>query len=231
MRARTGGNAAIEARRHDLIVVGAGSGGYAAARTARDVGCDVALVDTGPLGGLCAFCVAACRAKRCSRPATRLRTRAMPSTWNPAADDIARRHAVHRGPQTRARARSSPTIGSRESRSFRSIAGAARFVSPTRSRSAKNVLRSAEVRGRHGQHGSRERAPGFAETGYIDSDGVLEIERIPEVRRRVRRRLYRLRAGSVSGADGRDDDDAHPQRASPDRKRRRRRGCSNALFS
>src|SRR6516165_10555979 len=40
-------------RRHDLIVVGAGSGGYAAARTARDVGCNVALVDTGPLGGLC----------------------------------------------------------------------------------------------------------------------------------------------------------------------------------
>ena len=39
--------------RHDLIVVGAGSAGYAAARTARDVGCDVALVDTGPLGGLC----------------------------------------------------------------------------------------------------------------------------------------------------------------------------------
>jgi len=39
--------------RHDLIVVGAGSGGYAAARTARDFGCDVALVDPGPLGGLC----------------------------------------------------------------------------------------------------------------------------------------------------------------------------------
>ena len=40
-------------RRHELIVIGAGSAGYAAARTARDVGCDVALVDTGPLGGLC----------------------------------------------------------------------------------------------------------------------------------------------------------------------------------
>src|SRR5581483_8084509 len=39
--------------RHDLIVVGAGSGGYAAARTARDFGCDAAMVDAGPLGGLC----------------------------------------------------------------------------------------------------------------------------------------------------------------------------------
>jgi len=37
----------------DLIVVGAGSGGYAAARTARELGASVALVDRGPLGGLC----------------------------------------------------------------------------------------------------------------------------------------------------------------------------------
>jgi len=39
--------------RFDVIVVGAGSGGYAAARTARDLGAAVALVDHGPLGGLC----------------------------------------------------------------------------------------------------------------------------------------------------------------------------------
>ena len=38
---------------HDVIVVGGGSGGYAAARTARDAGADVAIVDPGPLGGLC----------------------------------------------------------------------------------------------------------------------------------------------------------------------------------
>jgi pyruvate/2-oxoglutarate dehydrogenase complex dihydrolipoamide dehydrogenase (E3) component len=39
--------------RYDLVVIGAGSGGYAAARTARDLGASVALVDHGPLGGLC----------------------------------------------------------------------------------------------------------------------------------------------------------------------------------
>ncbi len=38
---------------YDLVVVGAGSGGYAAARTARECGATVALVDHGPLGGLC----------------------------------------------------------------------------------------------------------------------------------------------------------------------------------
>lgn len=39
--------------RYDLVVVGAGSGGYAAARTARAMGASVALADHGPLGGLC----------------------------------------------------------------------------------------------------------------------------------------------------------------------------------
>ena len=38
---------------HDVIVIGGGSAGYAAAQTARDAGADVAIVDQGPLGGLC----------------------------------------------------------------------------------------------------------------------------------------------------------------------------------
>jgi len=38
---------------HDVIVIGGWSGGYAAARIARDAYADVAIVDQGPLGGLC----------------------------------------------------------------------------------------------------------------------------------------------------------------------------------
>jgi pyruvate/2-oxoglutarate dehydrogenase complex dihydrolipoamide dehydrogenase (E3) component len=38
---------------HDVVVIGGGSAGYAAARIARDTGADVAIVDQGPLGGLC----------------------------------------------------------------------------------------------------------------------------------------------------------------------------------
>jgi len=38
---------------HDVVVIGGGSAGYAAARIARDAGADVAIVDQGPLGGLC----------------------------------------------------------------------------------------------------------------------------------------------------------------------------------
>ncbi len=38
---------------HDLLIIGGGSAGYAAARTARDAGANVGIVDHGPLGGLC----------------------------------------------------------------------------------------------------------------------------------------------------------------------------------
>ena len=39
--------------RHDVCIIGGGSAGYAAARTAAEEGADVAIVDHGPLGGLC----------------------------------------------------------------------------------------------------------------------------------------------------------------------------------
>lgn len=38
---------------HDVIVIGGGSAGYAAAATAQKYGARVAIVDSGPLGGLC----------------------------------------------------------------------------------------------------------------------------------------------------------------------------------
>ncbi|HJT21554.1 MAG TPA: FAD-dependent oxidoreductase [Nitrospira sp.] len=38
---------------HDVVIIGGGSAGYAAARTAAEAGADVAIVDQGPLGGLC----------------------------------------------------------------------------------------------------------------------------------------------------------------------------------
>ena len=38
---------------YDVIVIGGGSAGYAAARTAQELGAKVAIIDKGPLGGLC----------------------------------------------------------------------------------------------------------------------------------------------------------------------------------
>ena len=58
-------------KNHDVIVIGGGSAGYAAARTARDAAADVAIMDQGPLGGLCIL--RGCMRPRpfCARPKSR----------------------------------------------------------------------------------------------------------------------------------------------------------------
>ena len=38
---------------HDVLIIGGGSAGYAAARTAQAAGANVGIIDHGPLGGLC----------------------------------------------------------------------------------------------------------------------------------------------------------------------------------
>ena len=49
-------------KKHGVVVIGGGSGGYAAARTAHEAGADVAVVDCGPQEG-CVFCAAVCRVR------------------------------------------------------------------------------------------------------------------------------------------------------------------------
>ena len=39
--------------KHDIAIIGGGSAGYAAARSAHEAGADVAVIDHGPWGGLC----------------------------------------------------------------------------------------------------------------------------------------------------------------------------------
>ncbi|HEY1868519.1 MAG TPA: FAD-dependent oxidoreductase [Candidatus Cybelea sp.] len=166
-------------RRHDVVVVGAGSAGYAAARTVRDVGCDVALVDKGPLGGLCIL-------RGC-----------MPSKTLLASSD-----ALHDAREARALGigidgvtADMPFIAARKRELVREFAqyriegihdfplylGAARFLSP-----AQLAVGDAEVLEANTfiiATGSVVHAgivPGLTEAGYVDSDAVLELDAIPK---------------------------------------------------
>ena len=165
--------------RHDLIVVGAGSAGYAAARTARDVGCDVALVDRGPLGGLCIL-------RGC-----------MPSKTFLASSDALQdaREARALGIDVRGFGIDMPFVAARKRELVRGFAdyriegieefplylGAARFLSPTRLTVGDGVLLEAsKFVIATGSVVSPSVLTGLAEVGYIDSDAVLELEEIPD---------------------------------------------------
>lgn len=163
---------------YDLVVVGAGSGGYAAARTARDLGARVALVDHGPLGGLCIL-------RGC-----------MPSKTLLASSDLV---ADIREGRTLGVDAGSPAIdlkhiferkrdviaGFADYRiealnSFPIYAGAARFDTATRLLVGDDVVLEAKSFViATGSVVAPPAVPGLAEAGYIDSDAVLETADLP----------------------------------------------------
>jgi pyruvate/2-oxoglutarate dehydrogenase complex dihydrolipoamide dehydrogenase (E3) component len=165
--------------RHDLIVIGAGSAGYAAARTARDVGCSVALVDSGPLGGLCIL-------RGC------MPSKALLASSDALADA---RDATALGIDVQGIAVDMPFIAARKRALVKEFAdyriegierfpiylGTARFLSPTRIAVGEaTILEAPKFIVATGSGIPPSVLPGLAETGYIDSDALLEIEGIPK---------------------------------------------------
>jgi pyruvate/2-oxoglutarate dehydrogenase complex dihydrolipoamide dehydrogenase (E3) component len=165
--------------RHDLVVIGAGSAGYAAARTARDIGCDVALVDSGPLGGLCIL-------RGC-----------MPSKALLASSDALSdaRHASELGINVDNVGLDVPFIVARKRllveefadyridgiKEFPLYLGAARFLSPTQIRIADaTTVEAGKFIVATGSTITPAVLPGLAEIGFVDSDTLLELEAIPD---------------------------------------------------
>ncbi len=165
---------------YDLVIVGAGSGGYAAARTARECGASVALVDQGPLGGLCIL-------RGC-----------MPSKAFLASSD-AIHDAQHLG-ELGIRVGSAITgdmayIAQRKRvlikdfadyriagiETFPTYLGPAKFLSPREVQVGEStILRAPNFIVATGSSVSPAVLPGLAEAGYLDTDSVLELERIPK---------------------------------------------------
>jgi pyruvate/2-oxoglutarate dehydrogenase complex dihydrolipoamide dehydrogenase (E3) component len=164
---------------YDLVVVGAGSGGYAAARTARDLGASVALVDHGPLGGLCIL-------RGC-----------MPSKAFLASSDALQ--AVRDSSALGVRIDGTigadmPFIAARKRKLVKEFAdfridgietfplyqGHATFVSDGTVAVGEDIrLKARSFVIATGSSVAPARIPGLEETGYLDSDSVLELESIP----------------------------------------------------
>jgi pyruvate/2-oxoglutarate dehydrogenase complex dihydrolipoamide dehydrogenase (E3) component len=161
----------------DLIVIGAGSGGYAAARTARDLGATVALVDRGPLGGLCIL-------RGCMPSKTLIAT-------GDAAYEI--RHAHELGVNAGEPAIDFAAVMRRKREiiggfadyrvagieTFPVFRGDATFESPHRVRVGADVLEGKAFVVATGSSIAPPVVPGLAEAGYMDSDAALELAEPP----------------------------------------------------
>lgn len=170
----------MKRKKHDLVVIGAGSGGFAAARTGRDLGADVALVDHGPLGGLCIL-------RGC-----------MPSKTLIASSDAIHnmREAGELGIHAGDIRIDFPHIMRRKHHLIKSFAdyrieglekfplymGHARFLSDKELQVGDDTILQANkwiiatgsiVAPSHPVHGLQD-------VGYIDSDGALELQELPK---------------------------------------------------
>lgn len=170
----------METFEYDLVVLGAGSGGYAAARTARDLGATVALVDHGPLAGLCIL-------RGC-----------MPSKAFIASSDALQ--AVRESGALGVRIDGGidydmPFIQARKRtlvkefadyrvegiESFPLYRGHVHFISDTVVEVDSNArLRAKSFIIATGSTISPVQIPGLEDTGYLDSDSLLELESIPK---------------------------------------------------
>ncbi|HET9095144.1 MAG TPA: dihydrolipoyl dehydrogenase [Candidatus Baltobacteraceae bacterium] len=170
----------MKRKKHDLVVVGAGSGGFAAARTARDLNADVALVDHGPLGGLCIL-------RGC-----------MPSKTLLASSDAVHdmREAAELGIHAGSITIDFPHIMRRKHELIKGFAdyriegiekfplyeGPARFLSARELQVGDDLVLEADrfIIGTGSVVAPASAVHGLAETGYIDSDGALELQELPK---------------------------------------------------
>jgi pyruvate/2-oxoglutarate dehydrogenase complex dihydrolipoamide dehydrogenase (E3) component len=166
-------------RQHDVIVIGGGSAGYAAARVARDAGADVAVVDHGPLGGLCILrgCMPTKAILRSAEVAALVRRGPEfgLSAFSPRVDLSAvmdrKNRLVQEFAADRIAALHDPKMTLYESQT--------EFISPFEIRVGTERLTADAFVIATGSVVSRVAIPGLEEAGYLTSDSALELRRPP----------------------------------------------------
>ena len=165
---------------YDVVIIGGGSAGYAAARTARQAQAKVAIVDHGPLGGLCIL-------RGCMPTKTILRSSDMmalqrrsqefglmpvQSKADLAAINDRKNRIINDFTQYRVEQLQDP--------GFTLYEDAASFISPHELQVGTQTLRAKNFIIATGSKIAEFPVPGLAEAGYLTSDDVLEMREAPE---------------------------------------------------
>ena len=166
-------------KRHDVIVIGGGSAGYAAARTARDAGADVAIVDQGPLGGLCILrgCMPTKAILRSAEVAALFR-RAKEFGLSPVSAQADLSAIVNRKDRL-VREFADYRIQQLQDPKFTLYQSRAVFLSPHEITVGDTVLSADSFILATGSRPSEVQIPGLAQAGYFTSDTILDLRTQP----------------------------------------------------
>ncbi len=165
---------------HDIIIIGGGSAGYAAARTAQAEGADVGIVDQGPLGGLCILrgCMPTKAILRSSDIAALIRRAPEFGLHSPnfqanlAAIIDRKNRLIKEFAEDRIHALRDPR--------FTLYQEHAHFVSPKTIQAGRHQLSAKAFIIATGSVIARIPLPGLEEAGYLTSDEALELHSAPE---------------------------------------------------
>ncbi|ALA61176.1 Dihydrolipoyl dehydrogenase [Nitrospira moscoviensis] len=163
-----------------MIVIGGGSAGYAAARTARDSGADVAIVDPGPLGGLCIL-------RGCMPTKTILRSAEVAALMRRAGEfgfapvEVrSRLGAIVDRKNTLVREFADYRIQQLRDPAFTLYESAARFISPQLIQAGSRHLTARSFILATGSIPRDVPIPGLREAGYLTSDELLDVREQPD---------------------------------------------------
>jgi pyruvate/2-oxoglutarate dehydrogenase complex dihydrolipoamide dehydrogenase (E3) component len=165
---------------HDVIIIGGGSAGYAAARTAQAEGASVGIVDQGPLGGLCILrgCMPTKAILRSSDLAALIRRAPEFGLQSPnlqvslTAIIDRKNRLIKEFAEDRIQALQHPRFTLYQER--------AHFVSPAAIQAGPHRLSARAYIIATGSVVSRVAIPGLEEAGYLTSDEALELHTLPE---------------------------------------------------
>src|SRR5215210_936060 len=165
---------------HDVIVIGGGSAGYAAARTAREAGADVAIVDPGPLGGLCIL-------RGCMPTKTLLRSAEVAALMRrskefgfASVDVRADLGAIVDRKNRLVREFADDRIQQLRDPRFTLYESSARFISPSVLQVAGNHVTARAFIIATGSVPREVPIPGLREVGYMTSDELMDVRDQPE---------------------------------------------------
>ncbi len=165
---------------HDVLVIGGGSAGYAAARTARDGGLNVGIVDHGPLGGLCIL-------RGCMPSKAILRSSAIMALMKRAEEfglaPVTARADLNAIIDRKARLIrefANDRITSLRDHRFTLYEEAATFRSAHEVQVGDTVLTTKACVIATGSVPSHVAIPGLEDVGYLTSDELLELRTRPE---------------------------------------------------
>lgn len=164
----------------DVAVIGGGSAGYSSASTAESLGARVAIIDPGPLGGLCIL-------KGCMPTKTILRSSDIMALMRRAkefgiqsVDPQANLSDINDRKNKLIKEFADYRIEQLNDPRFTLIQEHAEFISPQEIRIGDKTLKAKSFIIATGSVVADYPIPGLEETGYVTSDDVLKMREAPE---------------------------------------------------